>query len=669
MWTFAVVAGLSFVVGAYIAIALETVDGHDPGMSLVWLLAGPFPFYVIGLAAYWRAPTYPISGLLLGLGGMFGLQTVIEYGVKAAAVVDAPAGLLVAGVWACGVTGMIAMIFLVRVLALLPDGRYRYGYERVILTAAWVVPLVAVLILFAGPTAYVDHAPYFEAFPRVPTSLPTIEWLAIPVTVAYQYYWAIVFVGIGLFVARAIRMEPKERRMLRAVFVVLILIAIELVALVLGYLWFAQPAPATQLLTGFFGMLPFVAILAAVVVAGVQSRNLPVGVVIRRSLVFGLVWILIAGAYVAAASVLGLAATARLPIGIAVVATVAATVLLEPIRRWVNRLAERRVFGRRLSGYELLVRLGGTLEHAFQPRELADELAGGLRDGLGLSWAQVSVDGYVGSAGTVSGDAEVERPLRHGDLSLGEIRCGPKLGGAFVSHDLELVETLARQAALALHNARQAAELEASRTRIVQAQDAERRRIERDLHDGVQQEVVALVAKLGMARSALNRDAARAGDLLDEVRGEALRIVEDLRELAHGIHPSVLSDEGLVAAVESTARRMPIPVAVSAASIRAARFPDEVEESAYYFVSESLTNVLKHARASRVAIDLTASNGSLVVEVRDNGSGLPAEVRAGAGLTAMRDRIEAVGGTVQVGNDNGGGAAIRAVLPSGAGDS
>ena len=668
MWTFAVVAGLSFVLGAYIAIALETVDGHDPGMSLIWLLAGPFPFYVVGLAAYWRAPTYPISGLLLGLGGMFGLQTVIEYGVKAAAVVDAPAGLLVAGVWACGVTGMIAMIFLVRVLALLPDGRYRHGYERVILAAAWLVPLVAVLILFAGPTAYVDHAPYFEAFPRVPTSLPTIEWLAGPVTVAYQYYWVIVIVGIGLFVARAVRMEPKERRMLRAVFVVLLLIALELIALGLGYLWFAQPAPATQLLTGFFGMLPFVAILAAVVVAGVQSRNLPVGVVVRRSLVFGLVWILIAGTYVALASALGLAVSARLPIGIAVVATVAATVVLEPVRRWVNRLAERRVFGRRLSGYELLVRLGGTLEHAFRPRELADELAGGLRDGLGLSWAQVSVDGYVASAGTVSGSASAEQPLSHGEVVLGEIRCGPKLGGAFLPRDLELVETLARQAALALHNARQAAELEASRARIVQAQDAERRRIERDLHDGVQQEVVALVAKLGLARSSLNRDASRAGELLGELQGEALRIVEDLRELAHGIHPSVLTDEGLVAAVESTARRMPIPVAVSADGVRSARFPVEVEESAFYFVSESLTNVLKHARASRVAIDLVAVNGTLVVEVRDNGTGLPPNVQAGAGLTALRDRIEAVGGTLWVGSDDGG-AAVSAILPSGAGDS
>jgi signal transduction histidine kinase len=663
------VSGLSFPVAAYVAVALETVDGHDVGMALAWLLAGPFPFYVTGLAAYWRAPTYPISTLLLGLGGMFGLGTAIEYVVKAAAAAGAADGWLVAGVWANGLTGLVGIVLLARTLALMPDGRCRYGYERVVLRAAWATPLLSLLVLFAGPTAYLDNASYFESFPRVATGLPTVEWLAGPVGFAYRYHWVMVVLGMVLFVARAVRMEPEERRKLRAVFVVLTLIAVEVIALVLGYLWFAQPAPATQLLSGFYGMLPFVAILGAVVVAGVQSRNLPLSLVVKRTLVYGLLWILIAGLYVGLASALGLAATARLPLGVAVVLTVAATVVLEPVRRWVNRLAERRVFGRRLSGYELLVRLGGTLEHAFRPRELADELAGGLRDGLGLSWAQVSVDGYVGSAGTVSGDAAVERPVRHGEVSLGEIRCGPKLAGAFLPRDLELVETLARQAALALHNARQAAELEASRARIVQAQDAERRRIERDLHDGVQQEVVALVAKLGLARSSLNRDAAQAGELLDEVRGEALRIVEDLRELAHGIHPSVLTDEGLAAAVESTARRMPIPVAVSADSVRSARFPVEVEESAYYFVSESLTNVLKHSRASRVAIDLVASNGSLVVDVRDNGTGLPPDVEAGAGLTALRDRIEAVGGTLSVGNDSGGGAALSAVLPSGQGDS
>lgn len=665
---FAIVSGLSFVVGAYIAIALETVDGHTPGLSLVWLLAGPFPFYVVGVAAYWRAPDYPISRLLLGLGAMFGLGTVIEYGVKAAAFAGAPGGWLVVGVWASGVTGMVGMILLVRTLALLPDGRYRYGYERVVLRAMWALLLLAVLILFAGPTAYVDNTAYFEEFPRVPTGLPTIGWLAGPIVVAHEYYWALMVVGVALFVARAIRMRPDERRKLRAVFVVLVLIALELVALMLGYLWFAQPAPGTQLLNGLYGMLPFVAILSAVVVAGVQSRNLPVGLVVRRSLLFGLVWILIAATYVALASALGLAASARLPIGIAVVATVAATVVLEPVRRWVNRLAERRVFGKRLSGYELLVRLGGTLEHAFRPRELADELAAGLRDGLGLSWAQVSVDGYVASAGTVSGDAVVVRQLSHGETAVGEIRCGPKLGGAFLPRDLELVETLARQAALALHNARQAAELEASRSRIVQAQDAERRRIERDLHDGVQQQVVALVAKLGLARSALNRDAARAGELLGEVQGEALRIVEDLRELAHGIHPSVLTDEGLVAAVESTARRMPIPVAVTANGVRSTRYPVEVEESAYYFVSESLTNVLKHARATRAEIDLVGLHQTLVVEVRDDGTGLPPEVEAGAGLTALRDRIEAVGGTLLVHSEIGGGAVVSAVLPYEAGD-
>jgi signal transduction histidine kinase len=165
----------------------------------------------------------------------------------------------------------------------------------------------------------------------------------------------------------------------------------------------------------------------------------------------------------------------------------------------------------------------------------------------------------------------------------------------------------------------------------------------------------------------LQRESSRSLVLIEELQDEAVRIVDELRELAHGIHPSVLSDEGLVAAVESRARRMPIPAAVTAPDgLRDARFAIEVEASAYYFVSESLTNVLKHAGATAVAINLAATNGSLLVEVRDNGSGLPPAVRSGSGLTALRDRIEAVGGSLRVANGTGGGAAVHARLPSGA---
>lgn len=661
IWLCVVMAGSCYVAAFYFAVAYRLTDA---GAGLTWL-AGPVTFYLVGVAVYLRGGDWRLSIRLLGIGGVCGLAGMFGYGVQAASLDGAEDGWLLAGAFGYQLACMVGIVLMSRSMAQLPDTRYRYGYERVAVRATWAVPLLSVLIFLAGPTAYLDHAPFLDGLRPVPSPLPALSWLAEPVAVAYQYYWLVMLVGISLFVVRVVRMEPAERRMLRVVLIVLVVLAAELVLAALAYRWLAEPVPASQLVNGFIGLLQVVAILVAVALVGIRQGVIRVSPTVRRTLVYGMIWTLIAGSYLGLAAAFGLAATARLPVGFAVFATVLATIVLEPVRRRVNHLAERLVFGRRISGYELLVRLGGTLEHAYHAHELADQLAAGLRDGLGLEWAQVRLDDHVATAGVVTAAAAVERPVRHGDIELGALVCGPKLDGGLAPSDLELVETLARQAGLALHHAKQAAELDASRARIVQAQDSERRRIERDLHDGVQQELVALVAKLGLARSMLHRDVERSGDLLGELQGEAVRIVEELRELAHGIHPSVLSDEGLVAAVESSARRMPIPVAVSTSDgLRDARFAIEVEESAFYFVAESLTNVLKHARATRVAINLAATNGSLLVEVRDNGSGLPSAVRTGSGLTNLRDRIEAVGGSLRAGNGTTGGTTLSAELPS-----
>jgi signal transduction histidine kinase len=667
IWLFAVLAGPCFVVAAYLAISYPPAHESESNSGLVWLLAGPLPFFVVGMLAHLRVEVCLLSRQLLWVGGTFGIAGAIGYGVTAGVQVGADAGWLGVGVFGYQLACMIAIVLLARTLTLLPTGLFRYRYEWMTIRAMWAVPSLSVIIFFAGPTAYLDHAVFLGDVPGPPSPLPSLPWLAGPVAAAYEYYWLASFVGVALFLVRAARMTPAERRTVRAILVVLGLITAELTALAIIASRLPEPIPVAMLPRSYFGLFPFVAILAAVVVAGIRNGALGGGVAIQRSLVYTGLWLLIAVGYLGLATALGLAATTRLPIVVAILATVAATVVLEPVRRKVNAFAERQVLGRRLSGYELLVRLGGTMEHAFRPHELADELAGGLLDGLGLDWAQVRLDDYVATAGTVVGDPAAERPLRHDGVALGMISCGPKSDSAFTVRDLELIETLARQAGLALHHARQTAELEASRARIVQAQDAERRRIEQDLHDGVQQELVAVVAKLGLARSVLPRDPSRSLVLIREVQDEAVRIVDELRELAHGIHPSVLSDEGLVAAVESRARRMPIPAAVTAPDgLRGARFAIEVEASAYYFVSESLTNVLKHAGATAVAINFAATNGSLLVEVRDNGSGLPAAVRSGSGLTALRDRIEAVGGSLRVANGTGGGAAVHARLPSGA---
>jgi signal transduction histidine kinase len=207
-------------------------------------------------------------------------------------------------------------------------------------------------------------------------------------------------------------------------------------------------------------------------------------------------------------------------------------------------------------------------------------------------------------------------------------------------------------------------ELRASRARIVAAADAERRRIERDLHDGVQQHVVALLTKIRLARNAVGRGEDVTAQLA-AVQTDAADLMADLRELAHGIHPPVLSDRGLVEAIETRADRMPVPVATRAdPELRERRFAADVEAAAYYVVCEALTNVVKHADASMAAVELSTADGRLTVLVRDDGSGAAAD-GGGHGLTNLRDRVEALGGRLRVEGSAGSGSAVAAELPVG----
>jgi signal transduction histidine kinase len=202
-------------------------------------------------------------------------------------------------------------------------------------------------------------------------------------------------------------------------------------------------------------------------------------------------------------------------------------------------------------------------------------------------------------------------------------------------------------------------ELRESRARIVQAGDAARRKLERDLHDGAQQRLVGLALDLRLAREKLEGDPRAAAEMLDEASAELSRATEELRELARGIHPAVLSDRGLEAAVESLAKRAPLPVALDA-SVEG-RLPEPVEAAAYFVVSESLTNVVRHSGADRAEVGIRRDNGRLLVEVRDDGSG--GADPTGSGLRGLADRVAALDGRLQVDDPAGGGTVVRADIP------
>jgi len=297
---------------------------------------------------------------------------------------------------------------------------------------------------------------------------------------------------------------------------------------------------------------------------------------------------------------------------------------------------------------------------------------GGLRDVLArtlgdptlqLAFAAPSGSGFVDAAGLpielpFSDPTRMVTRLERDDELLGVLVHDP----AIEAEDPGLVEAVGNAARLALENERLAAEVRAqleevraSRIRIVEAADAERRRVERDLHDGAQQRLVALAMRLQVAK----QTTAGASDLLDDATAELETAIGEVRGLARGIHPTILTETGLAAAVDALAERTPIPVAVDVGD---QRYDAQTEAAAYFVVAEALTNVARHASATEARVVVTEADGRLVVTVADDGRG-GADLAAGSGLRGLADRLAAAGGDLTVSSPRGGGTVVRADFP------
>jgi signal transduction histidine kinase len=237
---------------------------------------------------------------------------------------------------------------------------------------------------------------------------------------------------------------------------------------------------------------------------------------------------------------------------------------------------------------------------------------------------------------------------------------------ASLRDDPALVEAVCAAAGLALENERLQAELrarlddlQASRARIVEAADEERRRIERNLHDGTQQRLVSISMALGLAESKVASDS-DAGPILEEARAALGSALEELRELSQGIHPGILTERGLGPALQELAYLAPVPVEVTVEL--AERLPEAVEAASYYVVAEALTNVVKYASADSVAVSVKGDDDRAVVQVADDGVG-SADPARGSGLRGLADRVEALGGTLALDSPQGGGTRLRAEIP------
>lgn len=564
-------------------------------------------------------------------------------------------------------TYLLPGIAISRVLACYPDGVPGDRLERRVLRLPWLLLLVPVSLLLGSATVVI---PFYVHAP-VPVPNPfALAPLVDPVVggaVQESAGPAAVLVGALLLTRRYRRHAGAERRRIRRLLMPLVLLPVPLIAQGL------PDAPGRDELVSFAWVCVMVAFCVALAFGMLAPESTSADRAVRGIALYGALWTTIAVASVAIAAAVGNAAGALLPVGWAVTLATIAAVAVQPLRARLERLADRWVFGDRPDPVRVIAVLGASLAETYDLDELLPRMQLALRAGLDLEWARVRLTPVTGAAPVDAGPAAVlVAPIELGGERVGVIECGPRRAGRLGDAERELVETFARQAAMAVRNVRlkeelagRAEELGRSRVRLVQAQERERRRIERDIHDGVQQELTALIGAVGHARWTYERSPAAVGGELDELAEGLRRVLGELRDFARGIHPSVLSDRGLLAAVEAIAARQPIPVRVRAdPALRGQRLPEHVESAAYFVVAESIANALKHSAGTEVVVELRVVDGArLEACTRDDGAGFDPAVSPLGGLASLQDRLAAVGGALVIESAPGAGASVTAIVP------
>ncbi len=670
---FALVGGCSLVAGT----AIELAEGHPADVAWCLLVS---PLLVAGLLGvlYARGSGRRVAAWLLVCGAL----TVAD-ACLGNALGDVPG--LSGSSWAWelslleDIIGNLSVVGGIGLIGLFPAGRPETRTERVVLGgAAAIAVAVPVLSMVAFPS---PPDGLFE--PAQPDALSPLyrpgASLLQPVVNGLRYTFAVwVIFGLVLLWLRYLRGSAADRRVIRWLLVVIATAFVVFGVLTALSLLATGPAVTVTVL-GLWGVA-LILVLASLAGALFTGGMLAIDETTSRTFAYRTLWVLIAVAYVSAATGLGVLVSGHLPGWAAMLLAAAAALAFQPAQRHLEHLADRWVFGRRLDGYQVITRFGALLESALGPDDLLARLSAAIREGLAVSWARVRLDlaPAPGTGPDGAGEPACVVPLIHGDRVLGQIECGPRRDGPLLDEDRRLLAHVAAQAATAVSNVRltaeladrvavieqQAAELTASRARLVKSTDDERRRIQRDLHDGPQQDLVVLNLNLTLARERLRRGDPRADATLAEMQADLVGLLDRLREFAHAIHPPVLADQGLLVAIEAQASRLPLEVMIEAdAELRGVRYPEQIETAAWYAVSEAVTNAVKHACATRLRIGLVQAGRQLSVEVGDDGRGFDPGAARGLGLTGLADRMAIVHGELRVRSQPGRGSTVQVCIP------
>ena len=423
----------------------------------------------------------------------------------------------------------------------------------------------------------------------------------------------------------------------------------------------------------------------AVALAILKYRLYDIDIVISKALQYGALAAFITAVYAALVVGVGAAAGDQHSVYLSALAAAVVAVAFQPVRQRAALVANRLVYGRRATPYQVLSEFAHRIGGAYADDDVLPQMARMVAAGTGarrvVVWLRVGGElrpgatagdpGAVPDPGPVPAAGELLPELPDGDTTV-PIRYQGKLLGALAiamprdeplrPTSAQLVADVAAQAGPVLSNAGLISELRESRQRLVTAGDEARRRLERNLHDGAQQDLVALAIKLKIAGGVLGDDDAEARELLEELQADTAAALQNLRDLARGIYPPLLADLGLVAALNAQAGKSPVPVTVRAEGI--GRFPQDTEAAVYFCCLEALQNTAKYARATAARISLSAADGALTFAVSDDGAGYDsARTPMGSGLRNMADRLTALGGRLEVRSAPGAGTTVTGQLP------
>lgn len=424
-------------------------------------------------------------------------------------------------------------------------------------------------------------------------------------------------------------------------------------------------------------VLPFPLTIA---IAILRHHLFDIDTILNRTLVYGGLSAIVAGIYIAIVAGLDVFFRARGNLLISLVAAGVVAVLFQPLRLWLQRIVDRLMFGERDNPYAVLSRLSRRLEAALAPEAVLPTIIETVAHGLKLPSVAIAIkDGgrFVSSVeyGVPIG-TPVTWPLIYQSEIVGELRVSQRAHDEpFTVADKRLLEDIAHQAGIAVHATRLTADLQRSRARLVTTREEERRRMRRDLHDGIGPTLAGMTLKVGAIRNLLTRDPSAADQMLGDLGGEIESAIADIRRLVYALRPPALDELGLVGALRAFAAHYQSPASSEDGANAEPRLlvtidappnlpplPAAIEVAAYRIVCEALTNASRHADARACHITLTLDN-ALRIEICDDGTGLAPERQVGVGLISMRERAEELGGTCAITSAAGEGVRVLAALP------